>query len=196
MAQKALQVALATKALLNVEYKRLYINGSGYAFANTVGFVNLSPIAQGDDYNTRNGNSIMPKSWYFRAFLTANVNATVSAARLMFFWYNHCDGANPPAADLLQTPTGLNNIESPLTYDIGKKMKVIYDKVHVFTDASKQGMQIKIFKKIYKRHIKYDGTDATIGSCSNGQLFMATITNESVNVPTMDYYSTLRFIDN
>jgi len=99
--------------------------------------VNLTGIAQGDQYNQRTGEVIMPSSIRGRiAFRsTATVMGAGAQVRVMIVKAKQCDGTLPTLADILPTASGtldLLCVDSPFT-DAGlvtakRKFSVIYDR--------------------------------------------------------------------
>lgn len=190
LAYRAYQGVRRIQKLINVEKKFFDVhNDTSPSSAGTV--ISLSNIAQGNDYNNRDGNSILCQSLFFQARVTMNNSASSSFVRIILLVDNDQRGVDPTVAELLETGV----VESPLTHDVGRRFNILMDKV---VNISGTGDQNKFVKRYinYNQHIKYKDTAGADASAYEGNLFLFMISNEGTNVPLVNWHSRLRFTDN
>lgn len=181
------------KSLINVEKKVLDTNADPTP-SNTASIVTLSNVAQGDDYNQRNGRKIKADSIYLNGQVRIeNTAAKETVLRVIIFIDSESDGETPTAAELLQDGTDL---QSPLNYAYaGTRFKVLMDRYLLVSSNGPQNKAIKFYRKL-GHHVSYLGTGATSGNMGTGNIYMLLMSNEPTNTPTFSYWARFRFIDN
>lgn len=204
VAQKAWSGLKYIKSLINVEQKFFDVTRNNSVQTSTATVLNLSNLAQGNDYNNRDGNSILIQSLLIRYILAGNVsNSLGDIVRIILFQDNDQRGVDPTASDLLEdTSTPHLQMLSPLNHNVGKRFNVISDKIIPVNSQNtvlatgpyyKAG---KLFKKFSGNHIKYTSTAGADASNYEGSLYLMTFSLQSVNGPALSIQSRLRFTDN
>lgn len=191
-AARALQVALATKKLLNVEYKvhNQQITNSPTG-AGLVSFM-LSGLTQGDGTTSREGNSIKITSLQVRGEVTSTVAA--QNVRYMIIKDTMNQGVSPGIAAILQNadPEGMYNVLSQ-----PGRFQVLWDKT--FDLSGTVGPTRKSFHWVYKGpdfHVKWNGSGGTNTDVRANAIYMIAIQSGSATDPTNNIRFRARFIDN
>jgi len=198
LAHKAYRGVKYIKGLINVEKKFFDVAGTAQAISSTPLILNLSNIATGDDYNQRDGNSILLQSLQWRIAMYANSAAVAHRIRIIVFRDNDQRGTDPAASDLLEV-TGSNNIiNSPLLHYVNQRFSVLSDKVYTLCiNGDNYFRTVKKFMKMPQgTHIKYQSTAGADASNWEGALYALFVSVDVTNTPSMDYYFRLRFTDN
>ena len=187
------------KSLINVEKKFFDVSANALSVTSTATIVNLSNIAEGSDYNTRDGNSILMQSLQWRATIVGNQNSSGrQIVRIIVFRDNDQRGTDPALSDLLENTAGGFVIQSPLLHYVNRRFAVLSDKVYsIVINGDTAVRHIKKFIKFPpSTHVKYQGTTGADGSNWEGALYAAFVSTDATNAPNMDYYFRLRFTDN
>lgn len=152
----------------------------------------LIPVAQGDTASNRTGSIINPTSVQIRMSLETDVDQNAPCrVRCVLFWDRQPNNAAPTLTgasttlSLLDTGTITDTTLAPFNYNNKHRYHVLMDKVIQFnpqvvlttvTGGTTQVVQMERTKYIIKklgRVVKYNGTGATIASCSANSLFIA-----------------------
>lgn len=194
LAGKALAVAQGVKSIINAE-KKLKENSFATTQGTTPTVLACSGIAQGDDYNGREGRSVLAKSIQIHGFHTMNISAATTVIRYILFQdLDNSAGTIPTATQLMGSAT-------PSTYELRnpdpimrKRFKVLADKLYC-QDQYGKGItsKIDIFHKL-NHHIKFSGTAAT--SYGQGHVYLMFWSSDNTNQPTVNLNSRLRYYDN
>lgn len=192
LATQALSLAMMLKKLMNVERKFHIVAATHAPSLSTWNISLLSGIAQGDTSQTRDGNKCKAISLHCQgnAFLDSSASATV--VRIIIFKDKSSQGAQPVATDLLQTQnyiSSYNNVNCPYRF------KVLLDKT---IDLSSTGTQVRNFDYFIKlqQHLTYGGAGGNQSDCEQGHLYIATLSNETTNLPDIVFNNRLTFVDN
>lgn len=194
-------VKTATAAYRGVQYLRGLVNVEKHALDsqaslmpdNTVGALEcLNLIAQGDAEQNRQGDSIMMKSIHCNLKFTINSSATHTNIRIIMFLYKQPQGATPTLGFILSTvnTTGVYNHDNAGLYTI------LYDKSVNLSITGQQETYRQITRKFYQLHERFDGAAASVGDIQTNALWLAFISDEATNHPTVSVRSQLLFIDN
>ena len=150
-------------------------------------------MAQGDDYNQRNGRKIKAQSIFLNGQVKINSSASETTMRVIIFWDKDSDGETATASELLQDG---GDLQSPLNYaNAGSRFKVIYDRNFSLSSNGPQIKNVYCYRRLY-HHITYLGTGSTSGNNGTGTLFMLLMSNEPTNTPTFNYWARFRYTDN
>jgi hypothetical protein len=191
-ARRALKLALLLKEVINVEHKEWPDTPlPPTTVTTTTTFFNCNKIAEGADYTDRNGRSIKCSSFSLKGLIYFNVAATRSVFRLICFVDNGHDGATPAIGDLLLGTPLVNADRAPDPND-RSRYRVLMDK-RFWLNVS-QPIQFLDFKHAVKHHILFDGTAAT--DYAHGSIWIAAMSDEATNGPSVELESRLRFVDN
>lgn len=175
--------------MINVERKFHDVN-LALTPSSTPTISNLSNIAEGADYNNRDGHSIRTLSYQCRWFSTKNTNAVATIVRYIVFVDNSQRGTDPTSAELMET----SDITSPLQHDVGRRFNVLVDQMFALNPnvITRVG---KCFKK-YLAHVKYSSTAAADASNLEGSIYLMVFSTEATNTPGFNFQWRLRYTDN
>lgn len=192
MASKAIRGVNYIRKLINVEKKFLdtVVTATTQGTAGT--FTPLTYIAEGDDYNSRDGHSILTQGFLFRMRLTANSTSVVNFMRIILFVDKEFAGTVATTAQLLETTT---EYMSPLQHDQGRRFSILMDKIVALDYNGKGTVSFNKYFKI-NSHIKFVGTGATAADGKEGHIFLFTMSDNNTNQPGWGMYSRIRFTDN
>lgn len=191
VAHHAMNMARATRRLLNVEFKTVYTTYTGTAMGTGATIACLSLTASGTGDTQRVGNSILAKRLNWRFYIRRQ-SSTDAVIRMIIFKDVACNGALPSEADLV---LATSTVTSPLNTDNGKRFKVLRDFYLNICNGSLSQLTEKGGIDL-NHHIEYSGSTAAIGSCTNNHVFIMFLSNENTNPPLLNAYFTIRYIDN
>lgn len=181
------------KNLVNAESKFLDTTISTSPDATTGSVVPLTLVAQGTTDITRVGNSILCKDLTMRLQLIINASATATSVRyIIFLDKQNAAGTAPTVANLLQS-VGVNQ---PLNRDNADRFVVMKTGT---VDLSINGARVrtmKIYKDLSRLHVKYDGTTAAQSDAAERQLYIAFVSSEATNFPSVTGVARVHFYDN
>lgn len=201
VAYKAFKVAKTVAALVNVE-KKFYdvqnLNITSTAF-NSSGSVGLyTAMAQGNDYNQRNGISILPKSFQLNMNVYNN-GVNYATCRVVVFRDMENRQATPAVSDLLETVTP----QSPLNHVNGKRFRILKDWKFTLDGVSKSTRYLEYYHQFNKvgskgkDHIRFEGTGSGASNIDEGHIFILFLSdNITAAAPFGTIYTRLRYIDN
>ncbi len=196
VAQKAWQASKYIMSLINVETKVNDVTGST-TVGTSAAVYNLSNIAQGSDYNNREGNSILCQGLELRYSLESNFTAANTAfVRLIVVVDNDQRGADPVLTDLLETTSAGLSVCSPALHYINKRFTVLYDHTSALCTSAASASQYYSVPIKWNRHIKYSATTGVDTSNWEGAIYLFTIGTNNTVPPTINFFSRLMFTDN
>jgi len=163
----------------------------------------INGVAQGDDYNARQGRKIFMKSCLIRITVYENAGDTYPTGeigRIMLVYDMQSNGVAPTVANILQTASW----DAPNNLDNRNRFKVLYDKE--FTTAAAAfaagalaaGSPAPRIFKIYKKlnlPVTFSGTGATVGAIATGSLYLLYISALSSNKLYSYTNARVRFTD-
>lgn len=178
-------------ALVNSETKFNDVSLSGIDPVTTPVTL-LSGIAEGDDYNSRNGRSILGKDLTLR--WTFYMQGSISAAcRVLIICdkYN-VSGALPALSDIFQDPS---STLSAINKNNTDRFVIVKSKLFFINNLSKTVDNGKMYVKI-PFHIKFDDVNNNVGSVDNNALYFVVQTDAATTDIDFNLYSRLNFYDN
>ncbi len=193
-AKKALAIARATAALLNVEHK-VHSFQVSQNVSSTGSVVSISDIAQGDTSASRDGNSIRLKSLQVRSTATTNntANTSSSVLRWLVVKDNDNQGELPAVADIIEAANVRANM-NVLAYP--NRFNVIMDKTICmnkdYTTQAKKACWDR-YKKL-NFHLKFSSSGTN--DYKDNALFLVLVSDEATYQPSCVSEFRLRFIDN
>lgn len=205
---KAWQLAKHLATLVNVEDKKWDVDGSGgITLSNTPTIVNLSNIAQGNDYFNRSGDSILGQKIEFRAILASNANVASTTVRLLIVCDRDQRGTDPVLGDVLAA--GAIALCQPYNPLSGDRFEILYDE-QLSLNSAGAGLATSGTSTTYtvvtepfpplirkwNRHLKYIGTAGADASNYEGALYLMCYAADASNGPTLRYTFRLHFTDN
>jgi len=179
----------------NQEIKRLDVNVpigvTTYAGAVT----SLSLIAEGSDYNQRDGHSIKALGVEVRAEALYNAAAGSNFFRFILFLDLEQQGVQPTPAQVLEAVGVASAPQSVMQHDNTERFLVLWD---WFGGVSVGGPSIlaHTVKIPLGSHIKYSTANANDAAAREGHLYMLIVGDQAVNGPTLGHQSRLSYIDN
>lgn len=190
LARKAYQGVKYIRSMINVE-KHYLDTGVSSTVTNTGSVTLLSGIAQGDDVNSRQGNSVLAKTLYGRCVLLRDSDNTtlMNSVRMMIVKDLENIGTAPTVTDILQGAT----VVSPLNVDHTSRYQVLLDKVYSLSLNGKDGMNLKYYLRV-NDHLKYTGANAT--DVYKNAIYLLLISDQSAEYPTTVQNWRLGYYDN
>lgn len=204
---KAWNLAKHLATLINVEEKVFDVDGSAaLEMTTTPTVVNLTNIAQGNDYFNRSGDSILGQSIEFRARVIGNAASVGDCCRILIVRDKLQRGVDPTLGDVLQG--GTSPIPQPYLEPQDQRFDVLYD--HVICPVNLPGLAttgtsttyvparhvLPALLRKWNSHIKYQGTSAADASNWLGGLYLMAVSTVASNGSYLNYTFRLRFTDN
>lgn len=192
-AYSAWKMAKLAYSLLNPEFKlNITERTAGAVSSDSPTFQCLTNMGQGTDDNQRIGKNILCKSLSYRMFFTQQ-SSQDAIVRVIIFVDTAGQGTTPAITDVLRSA----EVVSGLNTDNGKRFTVLRD---YFFSLSNGSHAIRVFKDHIKlqHHAEFDGTDATVGSTTNGHVWVLQLSNVAAasNPPQITSNIVFRYIDN
>jgi len=205
---KAWKLAKHIATLINVEEKVFDVDGSAGTTVNSSALVvNLSNIAQGDDYFNRTGDSILGQSIEFRARAFGSTAIAGAPLRVLIVCDKLQRGEDPVIGDVLQG--GNDPTVQPYLVPNVNRFDILYDEL-VELDANGAGLATSgtsttfvpkrevlppLIRK-WNKHIKFvSSAGADASNWING-LYLMAISSVSSDGPVLRYTFRLRYTDN
>ncbi len=199
-----LSVVRSIASQINSEGKIYTTTASNSSATSSALITCLSGMAQGDDDNTRNGNSILPSGLRFTYSVQFNSSNTDSLkyVRILLF-IDHNNNADTPMIlgnILTQTSSGQLPI-SQVNHSYDDRVEPLYDHTH-WLDAyhAQVSEKVKIgfnppsldLDKYW--HITYNG--GTSSDTKSNNIYLVVIGSGTTNMHTFSYQSDLYYYDN
>lgn len=191
LASKAFTIAKGLKNVINSEKKTYDVEIINSTQGTTGSIVELTGMAQGDDYNGRDGRSILLKSLEVKGVMVRNTSSTSTIIRIILFKDNNADGSNPTALELLTTDSN-NSLRNAAPHNM-KRFHIYVDKVYML-DAAKSNLAKFDFYKELNHHVKYASSAAS--TSNEGSLWCYLVSNDGINSPSITLRSRVRYYDN
>lgn len=176
------------KGLVNAERK--YVDtGDTPTITNTGTITLLNAIAQGDDVNNRDGNSILCPYIRHRGVVKINSSATATAVRMLIVMDTANQGSTPAVTDVLQSA----NVTAYINVDNTKRFWILFDQLyHLDINGNRQ---ILVDKTIpIKQHLRYSGSSST--NVLQNAIYSIHISDEATNTPTGNMTTRVTWYDN
>lgn len=190
-ASKALSVAYAVKRLVNVEFK-VKDQALPGSITSSGGTTVVNQIAEGGDWNERNGRSIKCASLRLFGNVSISGAATKNIFRVMLVRDNHIQSGSLVGGIPYLTSASVNAIKE-LEPTILKRYTIMMDKTYNLEAGGKSSYHIDKYFKL-NHHVKFDGSLSS--DYGQGTMFFLTISDSVSNHPVQALQSQLRYIDN
>lgn len=163
-------------------------------------------IAQGDDYNKRQGNNLNMQELEIRGYIS-NLVATGPnqsddiVGRFLVVRDMLCDGADPAATDIFETASSPTSTFNHVHFlNKPHRFQVLYDKEFILEaiENATGSPRIHLFNKKIKLHnmqAKYITNGSTASALGEGQLFLIGITNAAGGEVDLNVNAALRWYD-
>lgn len=223
LAMKAWNATKYITSLINVEEKMFDFTQALTTQTYTGSVVNLSNVAEGSDYNNRDGNSILVQKLEIRGQVNsstnnAGINAVPVIRILILRDMLQNAGADPTPADILET-TGtalapfspFNHILDGQGNSSARRFRVLKDFTHQLVppfgttiattttgnlDALGSDSVSFDWRIPVGAHTMFKGTSGADASDYVGALYALMISNVQTNGPNVALYSRMYFTDN
>ncbi len=193
-ASKALSMVKALKVLVNVEKKNHDI-ATAIGISTTPTILEMTNILQGDTTLQRDGSQCKIISIMVRYLVTQHVTAVSTTLRVMIIHDKQTNQAIYTAADLLVDVTANDALNSPRNLDNMKRFSVLYDRVHSLSDSGRTTSNHRFYKNC-NILLRFDNAAAAITSLTQSSISLLLVSNEATNVPNVNIFTRLRFVDN
>lgn len=169
---------------------RKYIDvGQTLTPGNTFTIAQLTPIAQGDGDQNRDGDKVAARSLELRMTLIPNATSTSDTARIMVVhWKGNLLGNPPGASTILESTT---NVDSPNAWDYRDQYTVLYDQ-KLDLSLVNGNKHILLKKGLKNKVVNFNGVNAS--DYTSGQIFLFMLCTDNTNKASINYYSRVRFI--
>lgn len=194
----ALQVAKS--ALRATKYIRGLVNSEMFhldqqlMLGNNKSYVHFIPsLAQGDTMTGRTGNSILAKSLAMNGYMIINPSVSSNTRVSLILFTDKQQVADSSVA--ITTLLASNEPHSLLNTETLGRFNIIWRKDYVLQPASsgKDTFNIKRFTPL-NFHIRYNGTGSA--DIQKNGLYLAMVTSESTNFPSIEINTRLNYHDN
>lgn len=154
--------------------------------------VNL--LAQGNDYNQREGDTVSMKSVAWRMGFNLD-SAEVADASVRFLWVydRDTDGAVGTYTGMFTSDSVLSLVEN--RGNTRGRYQILYDKTFVFDKDGKGIMFNKGYIDLKNKQVQYNNTTAAIASVSKGALYQVVISSGNTLACLMTLKYRLRYTD-
>lgn len=173
--------------LINSEVKNNDVTISGTGITNSGSFsTQLTDIAEGDDYNQRNGRFILSKHLQYRMQIIGDSTVQTRFSYAIIMDKKPDEGLTAtPWTDVFTStdPTAMINRNSSDRFIILKREMIGLNSGGNTIQTRKGYINLKGI------HLKYDGTTST--SYDKNQIFVIAVSNQGVNVPA--FWCTFRY---
>jgi len=174
----------------------------------------IPSIAEGNDYNQREGKKVSLKKLHINLFLrwipsqSSNnpPTAPYSRARIMIFWDRNSGSTTTfKPSDLFENVTSTRTtgeyVCAPLNWNNRKRFRMIYDKIHALTTAFNPGSTVPaagyeynayqkssmIFKRLHlklNKDVFYSGTTSAASDCQKNALWIVACADDGDTAQT------------
>jgi len=177
---------------LNEEIKKLDTTSTG-TITNAGVVSSLSLIAEGNDYNQRDGHSIKAISLEARLTMQSYNATTNNMFRWIVFRDLEQNGVQPTAAQLLESVGGAYAPNSAYQHDNTERFEILHDVLH---EVSYDRPVALLFGTKLGCHIRFSGTTAADASNKEGHIYAALFSADGANGPAHNAYYRLCYVDN
>lgn len=189
---------LASAAWRGVRYIKGLVNSemfhntiSNTTYPNHLGtIIPLTDIAIGDTAVTRTGNSLFVRS------IVMNMNCSQNASALdntfirmiLFTDTQQVPDTTPTFSNILASngPNALVNLDSAGRYKFLKTWE--------FALSTQNPAKVIKYYKNLRHHVRYNGSAAT--DVQKGGLYLALVSSQTTNTPTLNYHARIGYHDN
>ncbi len=176
--------------MLNVEVKRSDTNtNSGVSGAGAV--TPLTLLAQGVDYNQRDGISIRAVALESRLSIEINAAAQFDEFRIIYFVDHENRGASPVTPDLLEVA----DVRSAYNHLTLERFEILHDELCQLSQGGPQVLD-RVIKIPLKHHVRYTGAGGAIANALEGQIFYFVMSQQAINTAYNRVYTRFSYVDN
>ena len=193
-AEKALAVARAVRALINVEYKSIRTNFA--AAPDSTGTVaNLTAIAQSDTLAGRDGNKVRAKWLKVAGLAVLDASATATSLRYVIVRDNNGSTTAPVITDVFSSANVMFNNQAKLDDpQTNSRFTILWDKIIILSATGGKEQVPFEFSMSLDHHIFFTGTAAS--DEGKGAMYLLQASSEATNDPVISASAIVKFLDN
>jgi len=184
------------RKFINIEEK--YLDTSVSLSPDTSGGVAcITQLGQGTTVNTRVGNSLRVQRLEVRGRVAVNSSVTTySMVRILVFRDMEGQGTAPVVSDVLEATGSSSAPRQPYDWLNRKRFSILYDMLIPVT-ATSGGMSVREFVYVTElaKHVLYRGTTASASSDGEGSIYVAAVSDEATNAPSVVATTRITFTD-
>lgn len=175
------------------EIKRFDLSPAGAVVTSAGTLIRVGAMAQGVTHSERIGNRIYAKYIRFSAVIVNNAAVQSGAVRFIMFIDTEGTTANPATiASLLDTVVAGNGITSAINSDHTQRYTILMDKVVTVSAGGPTQLQFKKFRRLKLVSYFVGGLSTDL---DKNTVYIAMLSGEAVNGPTVIYHSRFAFND-
>jgi hypothetical protein len=182
----------------NEEIKRFDTSATAQAATNAGALFNLTQMAQGVDYNQRDGLSV--RLLGMETDITFISSATQNASvRLIALLDLDNQGATPAVADVVEGAllATTNAVNAKFEHTNTERFVILYDEHLPITLApSAASIQTRKLRIPLGTHCRYSAAAGAVASGREGQVFLMFIGSTAANHSTFDFSNRVAYVDN
>jgi hypothetical protein len=182
----------------NQEIKRLDYNVATSATVYNGSINSLSLIAEGSDYNQRDGHSVKAVCLEFNIGAEFNIASMVNLynnGRAIIFCDLEQNGVQPTVAQVLEaTGTDVSPF-SMFQHDNTERFIILDDWLFAVSNGGPAALTHRA-RIMLNSHIRFSGSAGTDAAAKEGHLYLLLIGDQVVNGPLVGWASRLSYIDN
>lgn len=181
----------------NTEIKRSDAGATPATITNTGTVASLSLIAEGADYNNREGHSIKALGTELRLTVANNAATTTGLLRAILFLDLEQNGTQPTPGLVLENALMVTAYAptSPFNHDNTERFVILKDDL-ISTGLSGPQAVNRVWHVPLGTHIRYSGTTATDAVAREGHLYLLLISADAAAGPSVGFYNRLAYVDN
>lgn len=164
------KVSNLSKKVGNKERKLLDTQINNVAFTAVPIITQLTNVAQGNSDSTRIGSKITIVGIEMRYLANSDITGNV---RVLLVQNRQANGATITAAELFQDATAIDAVVSVFHKDFRRKFRILYDKVHNFSNNSTNSISVHKYLKC-NIPIRYDANVGDITDLQSNSLSYVT----------------------
>lgn len=193
-ASRALSLARYLHTIVNAELKSATYAATGAAINTTGTMFHLSNLTQGDLHNQRNGMSILLRYINCQGCVRINSAATSSVVKLMLVidQRKNYTATDPGVGEIFE---GSGAVTAPFTtLDVNSRgrYKILASRTYTMSTNGKQIVTFN-FNRSVQQHCKWEFNSQ---DRLEGHVYLAIVSNEAVNTPTLDIHNKIKYYDN
>ena len=157
----------------------------------------ITQLAQGTTMNTRVGNSLKVQRLEIKGrAAVASAVISYSLVRIIVFRDMEGQGTAPAVSDLLETVGSTSAPRQPYDWLNRKRFAILYDMLVPLTALSGgQSVHVFTYSVDLGKHVLYRGTTAAAASDGEGSIYIACVSDEATNTPSVNASCRITFTD-
>lgn len=195
-ARKVMKWANQAKKMINSEKKYLDTVVTATNVDNTGTTYNqiINAIPEGDDYNSRDGRSILNDSIHLTYTAKVNSSATNTILKMVLVCDKKPDATTACSYNQVYGSAAVNAQINKASE--GDRFVILAKRVLKLNPGASPSITGDIYYKLNGVHTKYDGTGSTIGDVEKNAYFVIAVSDEATNYPTLAFTSRFSWYDN